>query len=58
MKKKLSSFFCRNADKKAAIGYVYEGSTTVEGEDNDDSEGEESEEDLETADLGKEPKVC
>ncbi|BFZ06978.1 hypothetical protein BsWGS_10017 [Bradybaena similaris] len=44
----------KNADKKAAIGYVYEGSTPVadKAPDNEDSEGDESlEEDIETADL-------
>lgn len=51
----LSCHLFRNADKKAAIGYVYEGSTPVadKAPDNEDSEGDESlEEDIETADLG------
>ncbi|CAG5119808.1 unnamed protein product [Candidula unifasciata] len=44
----------KNADKKAAIGYVYEGTPQVTDKalDNEDSDGEESlEEDIETADL-------
>ncbi|XP_055878569.1 CLK4-associating serine/arginine rich protein-like [Biomphalaria glabrata] len=42
----------KNADKKAAIGFVYEDSTPADkGDGNIESENEESEEDLETADL-------
>lgn len=43
----------KNADKKAAIGYVYEGTTQVTDKalDDDDSEADEILEDIETADL-------
>lgn len=46
--------FLRNADKKAAIGYVYEDSTPAEEKDNpeEDSDEESSDTDVETADLG------
>ena len=48
----------RNADKKAAIGYVYEDSTPVgdkekqKDDDKEESEESEEEEDIETVDLG------
>ena len=42
---------CRNADKKAAIGFVYEDSTPA-NKDEDEENEEDSEEDIETADLG------
>lgn len=55
-------FFSRNADKKAAIGYVYEDSTespprlnnaSKMDDDEEENEEEEKEEDLSDIDLGK-----
>lgn len=47
----ISILIFRNADKKAAIGFVYEDSTPVDEKEAEESE-EESEDDLDTADLG------